>query len=405
MNDSNSDLSREKPAAAGVQDNFSHMPAISPHDHAEERRLHLQAFDYWHTLKAEREYPLFSELRAEDLIPFKGSSLLLEFNQNGTVVRFLGDQVSELVDAPLEVGNYLAEFPDSDFARALLDQFSHESARAQAAEFEFFENHLSCRGMILPFSRDGSGPHFVMLVASFRRHEPDTTPAEDLAQDSAQDEVSTGQAPAEESTSATMGALNGLLSAGQRAADSIVHMDNGNRSSLYGALASALTLFEGAQLNPEDYNAMLSEHGVRAQARAPYTPVLKLVFGASYDKTRLTEYAAALSYAVRMGQTSAELAEFLKAVPGGIKGCVQQERAYKRGAEGTHAHARQVESEDTLRAMPAVNLSDLESDEEFCMVLARRKKGGGIEALGRTDLSKTALDAAVRHMASQQKPK
>ena len=38
---------------------------------------------------------------------------------------------------------------------------------------------------------------------------------------------------------------------------------------------------------------------MKAQARAPMTPIVKLVFGADYDKTRLTEFAAALSYAER----------------------------------------------------------------------------------------------------------
>jgi len=397
VNESNSDVPKEQNAADGARDNFSYFSSKDTADSLEERRLHLQAFDYWHALKADRNYPLFSELRAEDLNPFKGSSLLLEFNQNGTVVRFLGKQVEELVDAPLKVGNYLADFPQSDFARALLDQFSDEKARMQAAEFEFIENHLSCRGMILPFSRDGSGPHFVMLVASFRRHKVSTK-----ADASGDANVASGADQTHEGVTINSGALDGLLSAGQRAADSIVHMDNGNRTSLYGTLASALALFESGGQNADAYQRLLQKNGVRVQARAPYTPALKLVFGPEYDKTRLTEYAAALSYAVRMGETSASFVDFLKAMPGGIKGCVQEERAFKRGAEGTHAHVRQMESEAALRQRPAVALSDLASEEEFCVILARRTKAGGVEALGRANISKTALDVAVRHMAAQE---
>ena len=45
---------------------------------------------------------------------------------------------------------------------------------------------------------------------------------------------------------------------------------------------------------PEDYAELLDDAGLKAQARAPMTPVVKLVFGVHYDKTRLTEFAAAL---------------------------------------------------------------------------------------------------------------
>ena len=45
----------------------------------------------------------------------------------------------------------------------------------------------------------------------------------------------------------------------------------------------------------EDYAELLEESGIKAQARAPMTPIVKLVFGIDYDKARLTEFAAALS--------------------------------------------------------------------------------------------------------------
>ena len=51
--------------------------------------------------------------------------------------------------------------------------------------------------------------------------------------------------------------------------------------------------------NPQEYAELLEESGVKAQARAPMTPIVKLVFGIDYDKARLTEFAAALSYAQR----------------------------------------------------------------------------------------------------------
>lgn len=382
MNEQNSDNETRADTLLVGQDDFSLSPDIT----SAERRLHMQAFDYWHKLKADREFPLFSELRAEDLAPFKTHSLLLEFNQNGTVVRFLGDDVDNIVDGQLEVGSYLADFPSSSFASALLEQFSEPTARTRAAEFEFIEEPLSCRGIMLPYSRDGEGPHFVMVVASFRRSDP---------------EEETESISVNPDTN--MDALNGLLSAGQRAADTIVHMDNGNRTSLYAALASALALYEGAQKNPAAYSEILENSGLKAQLRAPYTPVLKMVFGASYDKTRITEYAAAISYGVRQGQTSDNLADFLAATPGGIKGCVQEERTLKRREAGTSSHNRQQEAVAILKGHAAVPLLDITSEDEFCLLLARRDKNGGVEVLGQSEVSKVTLDAAVRQMASKTK--
>jgi len=382
MNEQNSDRDTNTDTGLVGQDDFQSGQEVS----SAERRLHMQAFDYWHRLKADRAFPLFSELRAEDLAPFKTHSLLLEFNANGTVVRFLGDAVSNIVDGQLEIGSYLADFPTSSFASALLEQFSNPEARTRAAEFEFIEEPLSCRGIMLPYSRDGDGPHFVMVVASFRRTQPDET----VPADSENPDTNTE-------------ALNGLLSAAQRAADTIVHMDNGNRASLYAALASALALYEGAQENAAAYGEILENAGLRAQARAPYTPALKMVFGPDYDKTRITEYAAAISYGVRRGQTSASLADFLAATPGGIKGCVQEERSLKRREAGTSAHSRQQEAAEILREQPAVPLSDIDSEDEFCLLLARRDKNGGVEVLGRPDISKVTLDATVRQLASSTK--
>ena len=64
------------------------------------------------------------------------------------------------------------------------------------------------------------------------------------------------------------------------------------------------------------------------------TPVIKLVFGADYDKTRLTEYATALTHAHRIGLGAGQLGEYLANAPGGLKGVITDERRTKRAAVG-----------------------------------------------------------------------
>lgn len=369
MNDANIDPDNNTPLEGGVQDDFSAKTDVVD----EERRLHLRAFDYWHVLKGDKHYPLFADLRAEDLAPYKSNSLLLEFNKNGAVVRFLGERISLLVEAPITVGDYLKDFPQSAFARALLEQFSEETGRAKAAEFEFVEDYINCRGIMLPFSNDGLSPHFVMVISNFRQHENADTDNEH--------------------------ALEDLVSAGQRAAGGVAHNDRGNRISLYGALSGALALYEEAVLSTAAYQTLLEGAGLKAQKRAPFTPALKMVFGKDYDKTRLTEYAAALSFAVRNGKTSGSLVEFLTKMPGGIKGCVQQERAFKREQTGTPEYNRHQEAMETLRQASALSADTITTHKEFCLILARQTTGGGVELLGEADVGQTALDAAIRHMA------
>ena len=48
----------------------------------------------------------------------------------------------------------------------------------------------------------------------------------------------------------------------------------------------------GAEANPDEYAELLEESGVKAQARAPMTPIVKLVFGIDYDKLRLMRRTA-----------------------------------------------------------------------------------------------------------------
>src|SRR3546814_7890889 len=66
------------------------------------------------------------------------------------------------------------------------------------------------------------------------------------------------------------------------------------------------------------------------QARAPMIPIVKLVFGATYDKTRLTEYAAALDHALANMLESHALAAYLEQYAGGLKGLVRDMRQARR---------------------------------------------------------------------------
>lgn len=388
MNGTQEDLAEK--TDRNVPDDFSPPDAA-----AEERRLHLRAFDYWHSLKGERAYPLFKDLTATGLAPFKKHCLLLEFTGQGALVRFAGSRILSLMETEVSPGARLEDLPHSPFASALLSQFEEAEARTRAAEFEFVEDFLDCRGIMLPLSHLGDEANFLMVVVSFRQRE-EWTPGHGEGPDAADQDAEADE------NAALADALKAPLEACEEAVSQVAHLDNSSRDNLYNALAAALRLYEEASLNPAAYEALLAANRLKVQARAPFTPVLKLTFGRDYDKTRLTEYASALAYAVREGQTSETLGAFLKAQPGGIKGCVRAEREARRGQKGSPAERRQQAALEAMRTAEARDVKTLESDEEFCLVLARRKKGGGLEAIGVADCPPTEVEAAIRRLHQKQ---
>src|SRR3546814_10223947 len=88
------------------------------------------------------------------------------------------------------------------------------------------------------------------------------------------------------------------LALGRDCADQAGAAEGRSRSALYRAIGLAYGFALVAQRRPHDYAELLEDAGIKAQARAPMIPIVKLVFGATYDKTRLTEYAAALDHAL-----------------------------------------------------------------------------------------------------------
>ena len=165
------------------------------------------------------------------------------------------------------------------------------------------------------------------------------------------------------------------------------------RSALYKALSLAYDFAVAARDNPEDYAELLQESGMRAQERAPMTPIVKLVFGIDYDKARLTEFAAALSYAQRQDVSLGGFQTLIEAQPGGLKALVAAERQARRPEQKT---ATQTEiARNRLRFAPPIALADLPGEPEFALVITRRGADGQHEAVAVVD-DEGLLDRAIR---------
>lgn len=176
--------------------------------------------------------------------------------------------------------------------------------------------------------------------------------------------------------------------------------DDRTRVALYQAVGRAYDVSIAAALDPEGFAEILADNALTVQARAPMTPVVKLVFGSDYDKTRITEYAAVLSHAHRLDIVRGDLARFLAEAEGGLKGVVEAERRARREEAGKPVRSAQGIKPGLvrkLRKLDPVDLTALDSTgPEFALVMVRREQDGGIVLLGEVPEATRLVERAAR---------
>jgi hypothetical protein len=196
--------------------------------------------------------------------------------------------------------------------------------------------------------------------------------------------------------------LYDCLAAARELAQTARSSEDRGRKALYQAVARAYDFSLEAAASPADFDELLAENGLTVQDRAPMTPIVKLVFGADYDKTRLTEYATVLGYAHRTGVARGTLDKVLAGVEGGLKGVVQAERQARKEAEGkplgVPAGVRNSLARK-LRKLDAVGLDGIATDgAEFALVMVRRLPSGELVALGEVPEDIALVEKAARKL-------
>jgi hypothetical protein len=175
-----------------------------------------------------------------------------------------------------------------------------------------------------------------------------------------------------------------------------------SRCALYAAVSRAYDFSLAAQAAPDDYAELIAESGLAVQDRAPMTPVVKLVFGHDYDKTRLTEYAAVLTHAHRLQLGHGDLADFLAETDGGLKAVVKAERRLRREEQGKVVEdeaAVRAALAEKLRALEAMTLEALDgAGPEFALVLIRRDEIGCAELLAELPEDVGQIERAARKL-------
>ncbi|MBW7835145.1 MAG: hypothetical protein H3C28_00705 [Sphingomonadales bacterium] len=344
---------------------------------ARERRLILAFYEQWSALAADRPYPALTDFTAAMLAPYKPFAVLIDLRggRDQPILRAIGGRIAARLGENL-VGQALERAPRHSLLSRVTDHYLEVLANRAPVAFEatFHEalgEDIPYRAILAPLSDDGENIDFILGVVNWKVETDTAAQAIDLAAD-----------------------LTALRAAAKAAGRS--------RQALYILLGDALAFWGDAHRAPADYAALLREAGVKAQSRAPFTALLKLIFGAHYDKTRLTEYAAALAHAQRQGWAPQTFRERLLA-EGGMKAMVRSERRRREPRAAKHPMLL-AELAQGLPALAVVDRwpADKEGDQPL-LLLARRGAGGRLEVVAATPADQGEGERLARRMVRQKR--
>jgi hypothetical protein len=440
---------------------------------ADERRMHVRAYNYWCSLIGGRDFPSIEDLEPGDIQDFGPHSVLLDFTEGrdnpatpyiGTAIREecgIGDDIKSIDDVPSR--SLLSRLTDH-----YMQIIANRAPVGFEAEFVNQRGRSICyRGILMPFSSDGDTIDFIYGVINWKDLgqvnepgqiilpelpplDPETEADADddtlelgshdalelnqvIADDDFADAVVPFADPEDEPETDDLAAPphlvreEGLLAdpepieladdgteedeaieldadagladrlwAARESAEVCKQADGRSRAALYRALAMAYDFAVATRRVPDEYAEILDDAGVKSQARAPMTPIVKLVFGIDYDKTRLTEFAAALSYAERENVDFGGFQEFVEKADGGLKGLVAAERKARRPDKPVEDRLELGKA--ALRAALPLSLAQLQTNQEFALVVTRRN-AAGVHEVVELIADEAMLDRALRRAA------
>jgi hypothetical protein len=404
----------------------------------DERRMHVRAYNYWVSLLDGKPYPLIRDLEPHKLDDFGPHSVLLDFSAgtDDPKVAYLGQSLRVECDLIGDIRK-ISDVPKRSLLSRLTDHYLQIIANCAPIGFEaefVGQRGLNAmyRGILMPFSSDGDAIDFIYGVINWKEvcDAPTTAgialeAARALAAAPACEaspvwadgpnaepmvpggaalsfgDAAVGEVPDWDQPMLPLGDDAGLadhLCAARDCAEVVKGADARSRAALYRALGHAYDFALAAEQDAEEYAEILADAGLKMQARAPMTPVAKLVFGADYDKSRLTEFAASLSFARRHGVALGGFEALVEATEGGIKGLVAAERQARRPApKADSAEAARI----ILReAAPAAFVEIDSGGEEFVLLVARRAYDGRVAIVGPAICDKALVEKVLRKAAA-----
>ncbi|QGY79389.1 hypothetical protein [Sphingorhabdus lacus] len=409
----------------------------------DERRMQVRAYNFWTAQLNDKNYPSIEELDPSSVEDFRDYSVLLDFTSGieNPSIEYLGEKLRSECGLSDDV-SYLDQVPSRSLLSRITDHYLQIIANRAPIGFEaeFINDrgvNIMYRGILLPYSSDDDTIDFIYGVINWKEavaveiaaplqleveqalaaapprqehvpvwadgptagHLDDEKEVEDF--DHIIEELELGESYAlAESQPDENSSLADWLDAARQSADSARDADMRTRDALYQAIGRAHDFALVAAKYPADYAELLSDAGLVAQERARFTPIVKLVFGVGYDKTRLTEFATALQFADRNAVPMGGLADILSKHDGGLKGIIAAERRAKKVAAGQHVAAPAVDPRSRLRSARVRDLSEFAgSGEEFVLLVARRDADGNVAIVGAVDADAALTEKALRKTA------
>ena len=393
---------------------------------SDERRMQVRAYNYWASLLGDRTLPSIEDLSPAELEDFGPNSVLLDFSAgiDNPAIVYLGTALRRecAITGPIQ---FINDVPPRSLVSRLTDHYLQIIANAAPIGFEAgFVNQRGAdilyRGILMPFSSDDETIDFVFGVISWK----------ELASNEVTDEIGR-EVDAALRTSAAPGAVSPIWADGPAAdeddggtldlagmespaadaplADWLALARDGveqartsetrSHTALYRAIGLAYDFALAAEASPDDYAEILSDAGIKVQARSPLTAVVKLVFGATYDKTRLTEYAAALDHAKAVQLAVGTFADYLARYDGGLKALIRDERSQRRSSAPARPD-RKATARAAMKAAAVIDPVAIATDVDgLAVVITRREADGTLAIVGvlpdGSDLGQRVIMAAA----------
>ena len=407
-------------------------PVIS----GDERRMQVRAYNFWTSHLGEGNYPNIEDLDPESVEDFRDYSVLLDFTSGieNPSIQYLGEALRNECGLTEDIG-YLDQVPPRSLLSRITDHYLQIIANRAPIGFEAeFVNDrgvsIMYRGILLPYSSDDDTIDFIYGVINWKEGAPaeiatplqaeveaalaavpvrkdhvpvwadgpiadeangaadftDELEEDELVLDASFVDAAPTQIDIDEVEPSEASSLADWLQVARDSADMARDADARSRDTLYRAIGRAYDFSLIADRYPADFAEMLADNGITVQERAPMTPIVKLIFGAGYDKTRLTEFAAALDYAHRNAVPLGGLADLLSKHSGGLKGVVQAERRARKVEKGEHVQPVVLDPRPRLRSARARDLAEFaHGSEEFVVLVASRDADGQVAIVGSVD--------------------
>lgn len=419
-------------------------PAMIGND---ERRMQVRAYNFWASLLDNRNFPDVADLHPENLGDFGPYSVLLDFTKSvdDPVIAYLGEELAQECDTTGGI-RALSQVPSRSLLSRITDHYMQIIANQAPIGFEAeFVNQRGAtilyRGILLPFSGDDEHIDYIYGVINWKELadqsstdalmkqvdeavetrpsmlrgsmpltgwadgpvergmvEPLEGPAEidfslegyELVEDHFDD------APLQPEALS----LGDWLASARELALAARGSEERSRQALYAAIGRAYDFALAAADAPEDFAELIADAGITAQDRAPLIPLVKLVFGADYDKTRLTEFATVIAHGQRLGLRFGALCPYLSGAAGGLKGLVAEERRLRReeSGKGSEARSRREALMSGLRELRPRSMDEVGKTSEFTVLVARRLESGEVVLLGEVADDEALLSRAARRL-------